>query len=187
MIIEHIIYNLSIAILIGIIYRRFTNRNPTWIIVACALLPDIDYLLQSMFYYNMFPIYIEHGNFHSIPAIITLSIIFGYICTYFSERFYDGIICVAIGSFAHYIEDICVYNNMYYPFFPFNNFSFRSFNILHETSNMFGMGDWLIIIVGIVILVCVSKVAIDGTDCIYSLNQYIRNVYLFCLSLIADK
>jgi len=187
MIIEHFIYNISIAILVGILYRRFTNRNPTWIIAVCALLPDIDYLLQSMFYYNMIPIYIEHGTFHNIPVIIVLSIVFGYICTYFGEKFYDGIICVAIGSFAHYIEDMCVYNNIYYPLFPLNNFSFRSFNILHENQNMFGIGDWSIILVGTVILVCVSKVAIDGTNCVYSLNRYVKNIYLFCSSLIADK
>ena len=192
MIIEHFLYNISIAILVGIFYKKYYNRNPTWIIVACAWLPDLDFILQAVCYkfYELtdilLPIMIRHGDFHNVPIIILLSFILGYVLhTKFGENFYDAAICIFIGGMAHFIADICVYAYTYYPFYPISGFAIKTIAILPETRNMFGMGDWLIFAVGACILFycCILKFAIDGTECLNYINFHAKNAYIMCISI----
>jgi len=40
--IEHIFYSAALAVLIGMIFSRYTGRDPSWIIIAVAFVPDVD-------------------------------------------------------------------------------------------------------------------------------------------------
>jgi membrane-bound metal-dependent hydrolase YbcI (DUF457 family) len=182
MLIEHILYNLSIAIIIGILYNRYTNRNPTWIIVITSWLPDIDYVVQSL-WYNIYqctailcPIMIRHGDFHNIMVIILLSIIFGYlIYKYCNVLLKDAILCVGIGCIAHLVEDITVYDKTYRLLYPMSNIQFYNLNLINESRNILGIGDSNIIAIGIFILLCfcIIKFMVDGMGCV----EYMENVY----------
>jgi len=194
MLIEHFIYNLSIAILVGIIYNHYYHRNPSWIIVVCAGILDIDYLVQSVcfgFYYSTgiyLPVMITHGNFHNIPIIIILALIFGYIIyKIFNENIYDSMICVAIAGLAHFVADVYVYTYTYYPLYPINGFLFKSAAILPEMRNMpFGIGDWTLLVIGLGILcyMCIVKFATDGVECLEYFSFHANKVYLICISII---
>jgi len=196
MILEHFLYNISIAILVGIFYKKHFNRNPSWIIVVCAGLPDLDYILQSICYYiydntgYILPIMINHGNFHSLVIITLLSLIFGYVIyRLFKENIYDAIICTFIGGFIHLLCDMSVYSYIYYPFYPISEFMIKTTAILKETLNMpFGLGDWNIFIVGLclVIYACIVKFAIEGMDSLDYFRFHARNAYTICMAFIGD-
>lgn len=200
MIIEHFLYNIAIAILVGIFYNKYFKRNPTWIIVFCAGLPDIDYILQSfcfLIYDNtgyILPIMINHGNFHSFVVIVVLAVVFGYIIhKYFGENIYDSMILVFIGSLAHFICDLIVYTYTYYPFYPLNGFAIKTIAVIEETRNMpLGLGDWDIFIIGIcfVTYACIIKFAIEGVGSIDYLKLHVRNhaknAYLICMAFVRD-
>ena len=196
MILEHFLYNISIAILVGIFYKKHFNRNPSWIIVVCAGLPDLDYILQSICYYiydntgYILPIMINHGNFHTFPIIVMLALIFGYIIhKYFKENIYDAMICTFIGGSIHLLCDMSVYSYIYYPLFPLNGVEIKTVAILEETRNViFGVGDWTIIIVGLclVIYACIVKFAIEGMGSLDYFRFHARNAYTICLAFIGD-
>ncbi len=48
MIIEHLVYSIAIAIIFGMIYRRFTGRESSWIIVLSAYTPDVDIIADAI-------------------------------------------------------------------------------------------------------------------------------------------
>lgn len=195
MLIEHILYNLAIAIIIGVIYQQYTGRNPTWLIVAAAYLPDLDYILQFAWYtcYEtigaLCPIMIRHGDFHNILFILILSVIFAWLYKrYLNGLFIDGIICIGIGGFAHLLEDICVYDNLYHMWFPISR-GFSTWNILPETRNFMDIGDTKIIFVGMifVIFALVFKFAIEGEDKFISyMNTYIKPLPSICVSIVIN-
>jgi len=182
MIIEHFLYNISIAIVVGILYNHYYHRNPTWIIIVASLLPDIDYFLQKICYlYSdicgyISPIMITHGNFHNIIAIIGLSVFFAILIKIIcNERFVDAVACLMVGCTAHLVEDICVYNHIYFILVPISDISFRSLDIMHESRDMmFGMGDWNIFIIGIclIIYLIIVKCAIEGTEWISKIIDF---------------
>jgi hypothetical protein len=45
--IEHIIYSAALAVIVGMIFSRYTGRDPSWIIIALAFVPDIDFALEG--------------------------------------------------------------------------------------------------------------------------------------------
>ena len=197
MLIEHILYNLAVAILVGILYIKYKGRNPSWIIVASAWILDIDYLIQFVCYdivYNntkiVLPLMIRHGDFHNIFMIVILSIIFGWVCVkYFNENIYDAMICIGIGGSVHYICDIMVYDNWYNLFYPFGDSLSRGFAILPETRNIFGIGDWTILTVGLgmLIWVCLLKFSIDGLDSLHYIDNKVKEMQMVCLVIIGSK
>ena len=42
MLIEHPVYSLAIAVIFGMVYRKHTGREMSWIIVLSAYAPDLD-------------------------------------------------------------------------------------------------------------------------------------------------
>jgi hypothetical protein len=176
MLLEHIFYNLFIAILISIIYDKYIGktlvghnffgyafRNPAWLIVVFSFILDIDLLLQNIHYYitlyfGNIPIHIlfniYHGDFHNLLLILILAIVFGYMYSdFYKESFMGGFICIFIAGLAHLIEDYCVYDNIYYLLVPFSNQSFHTWNLIHETRNFYGIGDFNIFVIGIILVI----------------------------------
>ena len=48
MLFEHWIYSIAIAIIVGMIYYRFTGRDYSWIIIASAYIPDSDMFIDTI-------------------------------------------------------------------------------------------------------------------------------------------
>ena len=48
MILEHSVYSIAIAIIFGMIYRRITGRESSWIIVLSAYAPDVDIIANAV-------------------------------------------------------------------------------------------------------------------------------------------
>lgn len=47
MLFEHWIYSTAIAILVGMVYYKFTGREYSWIIIASAYAPDVDTIADA--------------------------------------------------------------------------------------------------------------------------------------------
>jgi len=45
---EHLVYSIAIAIISGMVYRRITGRESSWIIVLSAYAPDIDIIADAI-------------------------------------------------------------------------------------------------------------------------------------------
>lgn len=72
MLIEHLIYSAALAVIVGMIYVSLTGRGPSWIIIAVAFIPDIDFGLDQL---SKIPgitlsFTVRHGNFHNIMALV---------------------------------------------------------------------------------------------------------------------
>jgi len=105
---EHIFYSCAIAILIGLIFYRYTGRDSSWIIILCAWAPDLDILLDI------------HGAFHNIAIMIIFGIIMAYILQLFGIKFFDAFFFSVIGFGAHLLEDAAVYEEAYPFLWPFS-------------------------------------------------------------------
>ena len=198
MLIEHLLYNFAIAILVGIIYKQYTKRNPAWIIFFAGCLPDIDYFFQvgtyiiyhaiepALFVYGIVLPVIRHGDFHNIFIIISFSLIIGYLFRRWGFKFWDAVICTSIGMSAHIIEDLLVYDNPYHPFLPFSEAPINAINILNESGNMFGIGDWKIFVIGciFIFLAYSVKVIYDGKDIFDHYISQMKAIQIICKSII---
>jgi hypothetical protein len=174
MYIEHYVYSAAIGILVGMFYHRLTGRNPTWIILAAASVPDIDYLFQYLCYdvlskWSLFAgPWVTHGDFHNFLSFFVLSAFLGVVCRkYFGELFVDGFICIWISCCLHLICDIWVYAVPVTPFFPLN-YAFYGLNITPEILDMpLAIGNWGILLVSFYffLTVCVIKYLFDCKEC----------------------
>ena len=126
MLAEHIIYSTAIAILVGMIFYRYTGRDSSWIIILCAWVPDIDLIanrvLTSMGFTLLFEGHrITHGVFHNIAALLLFGILVAFLLHPFGIRFFDAFFFAIIGFGAHLFEDALVYK-VGYPFlWPFSS------------------------------------------------------------------
>ncbi len=74
--IEHLIYSAALAVIVGMIFSRLKGSDPSWIIIAVAFVPDIDFGLQA---WSEIPgialrFTVQHGDFHNITALILFSL-----------------------------------------------------------------------------------------------------------------
>lgn len=191
MIIEHILYNIAVALIVGLLYTTYTNRDPSWLVAAAAFLPDVDYILQFLWSkLKLGPGILTpyHGDFHNILAIIVLTIIFSYIVwKYWNIDFIDGFICIGIGGFTHLLCDMLVYTHVYELLYPLPYITSTTALII-ETRKFFGVGDLNIILLGIIfILYCLSiKFIIEGSDSINKFKLSIRKIHSICIVTITD-
>ena len=49
MLFEHLIYSTAIAIIAGMLWYKYTGRDPSWIIIASAFAPDFNIVAGSLF------------------------------------------------------------------------------------------------------------------------------------------
>lgn len=119
MLIEHLLYAIALAIILGMIYERYTDINPAWIIVLVAFLPDSDYVVREGLEL-VFPAkraLIQHGDFHNIVMLLVFTVFVGYLISRISHiKLDDAMFCVFIGVLLHFVCDAFVYT-MSYPFF----------------------------------------------------------------------
>jgi hypothetical protein len=144
---EHIFYSGAIAILIGLIFYRYTGRDSSWIIILCAWAPDLD-------------LFFDHGAFHNIAIMIIFGIIMAYILQSFGIKFFDAFFFSVIGFGAHLLEDAAVFDVSYAYLWPFST-NTSGLELLpgvissrgRYIANFFRIANTEVLIIGLVFLV----------------------------------
>jgi len=163
MLAEHIIYSTALAILVGMIFYRFTGRDSSWIIILCAWIPDIDLIANGVLNRFGFTLLFEghkitHGVFHNIAMMVIFGILVAFLLNPFGIRFFDALFFAVIGFGAHLFEDALVYKAGYPYLWPFysKDLGFGLLpNILTEENyfrDFFGIANTYVLIVGLVVL-----------------------------------
>ncbi len=163
MLAEHIIYSAALAILVGMLFYRFTGRDSSWIIILCAWIPDIDLIANSVLTRSGFTLLFEghritHGVFHNIAIMVIFGILVAFLLHPFGIRFFDAFFFAVIGFGAHLVEDALVYKAGYPFLWPFSSEDLGIGllpNILSEEKyfrNFFGIANSDVVIVGVVFL-----------------------------------
>ena len=126
MFLEHIIYSAALAILVGMVFYKYTGRDSSWIIIPCALLADLDVIanpvLRSLgirLLLDGSPIH--HGTFHSIAFMLLFGIAVAFLLHPFGIRFFDSLFFAIVGFGAHLFEDWLVYGPGYMILWPFSS------------------------------------------------------------------
>jgi membrane-bound metal-dependent hydrolase YbcI (DUF457 family) len=122
---EHIFYSTAIAIIIGMLYYRWTGRDHSWIIILCAWIPDFDIVAKSALNKLGFIVLfdgqpIHHGTFHTVAMMVIFAILLAFFLHPFGIRFIDTLFFATIGYGAHLFEDALVYKVGYMYLWPFS-------------------------------------------------------------------
>jgi len=160
---EHIIYSAALAILVGMLFYRFTGRDHSWIIILCAWVPDIDLIANGVLNRFGFTLLFEghritHGVFHNIAIMVIFGILLAFLLHPFGIRFLDAFFFAVIGFGAHLFEDALVYKVGYPYLWPFSSEDLGIGllpNIISEENyfrNFFGIANTEVLIVGVVFL-----------------------------------
>jgi hypothetical protein len=163
MLAEHIIYSTALAILIGMLFYRFTGRDSSWIIILCAWIPDIDIIANGVLTTSGFTLLfggarITHGVFHNIVMMVIFGILAAFLLHPFGIRFFDAFFFAVIGFGAHLFEDALVYKVGYPYLWPFSSEHLGIgllLNIISEEKyfrNFFGIANTDVVIVGFLFL-----------------------------------
>jgi len=163
MLAEHIIYSVALAILVGMLFYRFTGRDSSWIIILCAWIPDIDLIANSVLTRSGFTLLFEghrisHGVFHNIAIMVIFGILLAFLLHPFGIRFFDAFFFAVIGFGAHLFEDALVYKVGYPYLWPFSSEDLGIGllpNILSEENyfrTFFGIANTEVLIIGLVFL-----------------------------------
>jgi len=122
MFLEHPVYSAALAIIIGMIFLRYTGQDQSWIIIFASIAPDIDYLVKiGCEFFSPLPLpTFMHGDFHAIPGLIFFSF---FIALFFSNagiKFKHAFFFSVVGYSSHLVEDFIVhpphFNRYLYPF-----------------------------------------------------------------------
>ena len=110
MFIEHLIYSAALAVIVGMFFSRFKGTDPSWIIIAVAFVPDIDFVLQELRKIPgiTLPFVVRHGDFHNIMALIFFSLVIAAAASTIGMWFPDAFVCAVIGIAAHFFEDALI-------------------------------------------------------------------------------
>jgi hypothetical protein len=92
---EHLIYSTAIAIIAGMLWFKRTGRDPSWIIIASAFVPDFDLVAGELFkkldlsiLTNGSPI--RHGDFHNIAFLLLFATAAALVLRLAGMRFLDS-------------------------------------------------------------------------------------------------
>jgi membrane-bound metal-dependent hydrolase YbcI (DUF457 family) len=119
---EHLFFNIAVAIVVGMVYQRLAGRDPTIIIILAAYLPDVDVAVGIvMFIFRRIlgtPVLVFHGSFHNLPALAAISLGVALVASRYGIRFWDAGICTAIGYGTHLVCDAVAFNEVPYLLWP---------------------------------------------------------------------
>jgi hypothetical protein len=164
MIIEHLFYSMAIAILVGMLYFRFTGRDYSWIIIICAWIPDFDIIAGSVLNKFGFVVLFEgqpihHGTFHTIAMMVIFGVFMAFLLHPFGIRFIDSLFFATIGFGAHLFEDALVYKVGYMFLWPFSSEILglgllpNMINEENYVKDFFRVANTEVMIIGIVLLI----------------------------------
>jgi biotin transporter BioY len=176
---EHAIFTAVFCVLVGLIYEQYTKRNPVWIMWFAMLIPDADFVVQTV-WEAIFPMKfspIIHGDFHNIFFLICSALFAGwYIWKHTEIRFDDAALCISLGFIAHLAEDALVNGTRYHFYAPFSNRGWYQGFIIHPTNdlifahNVIGSTNILAIGVLLLILAIMIRSNIQGYDWLKKYN-----------------
>ena len=177
MISEHIIYSTAIAIIVGMLYYRYTGRDHSWIIILCSWIPDFDIIAKSALNKMGFIVLfdgqpIHHGTFHTIAMMVIFAILVAFLLHPFGIRFIDSLFFATIGFGAHLFEDALVYKVGYMYLWPFitENLGIGILpNIISEENyirDFFRVANTEVLIIGILVLIAAMliRTSVEGTS-----------------------
>ena len=123
MLLEHLIYNIAIAILVYTIYKK---RYVLSIIILSAYSPDIDIAADSIFKKIGITLLVygqpvKHGDFHNILILIIYATLVALLLNTIKIKMIDSFILASIGFTAHLLEDAVVFNPAYRFFWPISD------------------------------------------------------------------
>lgn len=172
---EHLVYSAAIAIIAGMLYYRSTGRDYSWIIIACAFVPDLDKIADGILSRLGFTLLFEshtihHGTFHNITMMLIFAIIVSFLLHPFGIPFFDSLVFSCIGFGVHLFEDALVYPVNYMYLWPLSSeklgldwlpviLSEEAYN-----GNFFRIANTEVLIVGLVLLVAaiIIRTRVEG-------------------------
>ncbi len=167
---EHIIYSTAIAIIVGMVYYRYTKREYPWIIIASAYAPDIDIAADSLLRMLNITLLIsgrpiQHGDFHNLAALILYAFLISMLLKLISIRFMDAFVFSGIGFGAHIFEDMLIspLNQGYAVLLPLSDKKI-GLGLLKENPDLYGIADSEVLIIGILLLeMCIIlRILLEG-------------------------
>jgi hypothetical protein len=175
MLIEHILYSTAIAVVVGMLFSRYTGRDPSWIIILCAWAPDIDLVANRVLTWFGFTLLFEghkitHGDFHNIAIMVLFGIGVAFFLHPFGIRFFDSLFFSIIGFGAHLFEDALVFTSGYRFLWPISSKKMGLGllpGILSEDYyiwNFFGIANTGVLAIGLVLvlIVIIIRTYVDG-------------------------
>ncbi len=163
MIAEHFIYSAALAVLIGMIFYKYTGRDSSWLIILFALAPDLDMIANPVL--RIFGIRllfeghaITHGTFHNVLVMVLFGIAMAFLLHPLGIKFFDALFFSTLGFGAHLLEDALVYNPGYKFLWPFSS-KVLGFGLLPDmlseenyVRDFFGIANTQIFIIGLLCL-----------------------------------
>jgi membrane-bound metal-dependent hydrolase YbcI (DUF457 family) len=165
---EHFIYSIAIAIIAGMLWYKYTGRDPSWIIIASAFAPDFDKFAGALFknldmniLINGDPI--RHGDFHNIALLLLFATAAALVLRLAGMRFWDSLLFAGIGFGAHIFEDALVYKTGYGFLWPLSEQKF-SIGILDYRPDFFGIANTDVLVMGLIaVALCIGiRAAYEG-------------------------
>lgn len=163
-------------------YIDKTDDHPVWLILLATLIPDADFVLQTLeiafekLSNITFSFQFSHGDFHTIFVCYVISVILGLIISSYSKiKFLDAAFCIMVGFMAHLVEDAIVYNPAYAFLSPFSNTTWNM-AIIPATNDItiWGMqlGSTKVFIFGFLLvgMALVYRWLLQGNDWLYKYN-----------------
>jgi hypothetical protein len=174
--IEHLFYSTAIAIIVGMLYYKYTGRDHSWIIIICAWIPDFDIIAKSVLNKLGFVVLFEgepihHGTFHTVAMMVIFAILMAFLLHPFGIRFVDSLFFSTIGFGAHLFEDALVYKVGYMYLWPFSSQILGLGllpNIINEENylkDFFRVANTEVLIIGILVLIVamIIRTYVEGT------------------------
>jgi hypothetical protein len=163
MLAEHLIYSAALAILVGMIFLKYTGRDNSWIIILVAFAPDIDFIANQILTQFGFTLLFEghtlyHGVFHNVAMMVIFGILMAFFLHPFGIKFFDGLFFSIIGFGAHLLGDALVYDPGYKFLWPFSSKVLGLAllpNVMSEGyyyRDFFAIADTDVMLIGMVIL-----------------------------------
>jgi len=112
MILEHLIFGIGIAVLVGLISHKLIGKDHSWIIAASAFSPDIDVagdILHWLLYGTVGGFITEgvayHGSLHNIGSLFVYATMVALALRPMKILFQESFSLAALGFGAHLVED----------------------------------------------------------------------------------
>lgn len=163
MLAEHIIYSTAIAIIVGMVFLKYTGRDYSWIIILCAWAPDSDILANPILNrFGLTLLYeghrIAHGDFHNIAIMVMFGIGMAFLLHPLGIKLLDSFVYSVIGFGAHLFEDALVFKVGYRFLWPLSS-KIMGLGLLTQIqseeyyiSNFFGIANTGVLIIGLIVL-----------------------------------
>jgi hypothetical protein len=154
MLIEHLYYSIALAVVVGMLSYRFFGRDASWVIVACAFAPDLDYLFDYDFLgttVTVAGVSLYHGMLHNVWSLLVFAVLAGALLRVAGIAFLEGTILAGIGYAAHLAEDALVYNAGYPFFWPVLP-GFDGIGLLPSVRDFYGLANTEVLVIGLLLM-----------------------------------